>query len=169
MLEIHKGYERDSEGRFLGVIPNGAMSFQQTKCPECRRPISQIQRYNRVIKHAALDIYLKILSASHKNDISKFSEDSDEFEHEFERSREESLGKLRKIRHAMQKYPVRSQNGAVITKRLAEFDKPRHLIRQFLRDVAEKKQPHMKAYQMSIAALSRAESNRVGSMVSSWP
>jgi hypothetical protein len=67
----------------------------------------------------------------------------------------------------MQKRPNESKNAVVVADRLKLFDQPKQQIRQYLKEVDEAKQPHMKVYKMSIAALSRANAKDL--TANPWP
>ena len=169
ILEIDKVYITDDNDQFVGSIPNGSMTSQRAQCPQCRSPISQIQRYNRVIKRCVLDTLLKSIISRSQARYLELAASLDEFKLEMDTSREESLGKLRPIRNPMQKRPLNKKNAAVIIDRLKSFDLLKGKIRGYLKEVDETRQPHMKVYQMSIAAQSRAKTTIEGVPVACWP
>jgi hypothetical protein len=168
-LEIDKVYIMNESGQFIESIPNGTMTSQRAQCPLCRSPVSQVQRYNRVIKRFVLDTLLKnIISLSHSQYL-KLNTSFDKFKIELEENRDEWLDKLRPIRNETAKRPLSSKNGAVIVNRLKTFDSLKNEIRQYLKQVDESKQPHVKVYRMSIAAQSRANADVEGVPAVYWP
>lgn len=170
ILEIDKVYIIDENGGFVGSIPNGAMTSQRPQCPKCRSPISQVQRYNRVVNRSILDKLLQNLINRSQSKYLGLAASFEEFKIEMDRSREESLQKFRQIRHPMQKRPNETKNAAVVGDRLKLFDQPKQQIRQYVKEVDEARQPHMKVYKMSIAALSRANTKiKDRGPVKYWP
>lgn len=57
LMDLKDSYIIDSEGKILGPKPaSGVSSGKAPKgCPECRMPLRDIHRYNRVVKQALLD------------------------------------------------------------------------------------------------------------------
>jgi len=155
---IEEVYTRNKNGQFAAPISHGNMSPLTLNCPECRMPISQIQRYNRIIKKAVLDNLLK-------NSIVRSNKKYIELETEFERfnaelltSRAHALKSLRPMSGTGQQ-SKRDANMKVITERLEMAKKMHTRIAHFIVEVNEGRQPHMKVYKMSIAARSRPEQN----------
>ena len=168
-LEIDKVYVIDENEQFVGSIPNGTMTSQRAQCPLCRSPISQIQRYNRVIKRSVLDTLLKNIISRSQSQYLELATSFDKFKLDLEANRDEMLDKLRPVLNPMQKRPVSTKNGAVIVDRLKVFDSLKNKIRHYLKEVDESKQPHMKVYRMSIAAQSRAKADVNGVPGVFWP
>lgn len=168
-LEMNQAYVMDEDNHFIGTIPNGSMSLQRANCQTCRTPVSQIQRYNRLIKRSVLDTILKNVISRSRSWYLELVKEFDELQQELEIDRDEFLGKLRPIRRPIERHPLRSKNGATIANRIKKFDAMKERIRKYLKDVDESKQPHMRVYRMSIAAQSRAMKDIDGTPGVYWP
>jgi hypothetical protein len=169
ILEIDKVYIIEENGGFVGSIANGTMTSQRPQCPKCRSPISQIQRYNRVVNRSILDKLLRNLINRSQSNYLDLAASFEEFKIKMDSSREESFGNFRQIRNPMQKHPNETKNAVVVADRLKLFDRPKQQIRQYLKGVDEANQPHMKVYKMSIAALSRANIKIKDRPAKYWP
>lgn len=154
-LEMKQVYEIDENEQFLGIVPNGAMTTQRPRCPQCRAPICKVQRYNRVVKRYILDTLLKAFISRNQSRYLELAASFDEFELSIEDSRNADKGKLQPIRHPTQRRPNEAKNIVVISERLEKFKSFQEKIKKHLEAVSEVKQPHMKVYSMSIAARSR--------------
>ena len=168
-LEMDKVYVMDENNEFVESIPNASMTSQRANCQACRSPVSQVQRYNRVIKRAILDTILRnSISRAHSQYL-ELVDLFDTFKADLEVDRDGLLERLRPIRNAMNKRPLTAKNGAIIVNRLNIFEPMKNRIRQYLREVDESRQPHMKVYRMSIAARSRAKTDIEGTPGVYWP
>ena len=155
-FEINNVYTRHaSTGDFIRCIPTGSMTSQRPQCLQCRSPVSLIQRYNRVVKRSVLDQLLRnLISRSHSRYL-QLAALFEEYKLDLDRSRDEYIGKLRPLRHHTQRRPTRNKNAVVISDRLKMSDRLKAEIRNYLKAVDESRQPHVRVYNMSIAALSR--------------
>jgi len=88
---------------------------------------------------------------------------------ELDTSREESLGKFQTVRNARQSRPLSAKNSAIIVDRMKLFEPIKREIGAYLHGVDESMQPHMKVYQMSIAAQSRVQQKADDVSPVAWP
>ena len=154
-MEMDKAFVRDSNGRFIEIIRDGNMSLQPRQCPECRMPISQVQRYNRITKRLALDTLLRgIISRSHI-EYSELEKQMDAFEVDINESRDRSLDALRGISRMRDQQRIKIQNAHVVTGLTDRFALMKRQVDRFIQKVHEGKQPHVRVYRNSIAAQSR--------------
>lgn len=156
-LEIDSAYVRNENGQFTQSIQFGNMTFDVKRCPECKEHISGIQRYNRVLKRAVLDVMLRTLIVQAQVSYSAVSSVVDKFELHLESSRTSVLNQLQRGGLSRQRQPISAHNAKVISERMHEFDQVRSPLQQYTKDVAEGNQPHVRVYGMSIAARDRAK------------
>ena len=168
-LEMDKVYAVDANNKFIRSIPNGSMTSQRANCQICRMPVSQIQRYNRVIKRSILDTILRNVISQSQTQYLELVKSFDEFKDALELDRNTVIEKLRPIRSSSERSPVSTKNVAIIVERMKAFDPMKKNISKYLQDVNEARQPHMKVYRMSIAAQSRAKADIDGVPGVYWP
>ena len=171
-FEINSVYIRDADtGNFIGCIPNGSMASQRPQCPQCRSPVSLIQRYNRVVKRSVLDLLLRNFISRSQLRYLELATLFEKYKSELDGSRDECIGRLRPLRHHMQRRPTSNKNAVVISDRLKLSDRLKTEIRKYMKEVDESRQPHMRVYAMSIAALSRVKGTTQDLLTESesWP
>ena len=161
-MEINTAYTMDQNAQFAEIIPSNASTSHSKHCPECRMPISKIHRYGRVTKRALLDIMLRGMIIRSQIEYIKVSREFDELEIEFARGRETQLSKLRPVRYERHKRPVTINNFSVMSEWWENFVGLKQHVNKFLREVDEQRQPHVRVYEMAIAAADRAGSNEAG-------
>ena len=83
----------------------------------------------------------------------------DVFETQLTGSRNSVIEKILHVRNPRQRQPITMHNMSIISERVDTFVKSRQQIRQFKVQVEDKNQPHMRVYNMSIAARSRNQPN----------
>ena len=156
-LELDKVYISDENGQFIECIPNSNMASQpeHARCPLCRSTVSNVPRYNRVTKRVVLDCLLMNLISRSQTQYQGLAASLEEFKRELDADREEALSKLKPLRHPTQSRPLSAKSGAVIVERMKRFYPLKQRIEGYLKKVDESQQPHMKVFQMSIAAHSR--------------
>src|SRR5208282_3612662 len=120
-MEIETVYTTDRSGHFSKCIPFGASTSQSKQCPECRMPISRVQRYGRVIKRAVLDTMLRGLIIRSQLEYLKLSREFDELEMELNQDREEHMNRLRAVVSEIQKRPIAINNANVMTQWMERF------------------------------------------------
>jgi hypothetical protein len=167
-LEMENVYALDENDQFVRCIPNSSLTSQHARCLLCRSTISQIQRYNRVIKRVILDSLLKSVISQSQSQYLALATSFDEFKRDLDVNREELLGKIRNVRNSMPNRPLVAKNGAVIVERMKIFEPMRRKISLYLKDVDESRQPHMKVYGMSIAARARAAVDAEDASAEDW-
>lgn len=159
LMDMDKVYRCGSDGTFKEVIPNGGMTLEAKHCPQCRMPISQVQRYNRVIKRFTLDnMLLSVMIHSQKRYVNvqnKFRK----MEKSLRKGRDAEIAKLIPVINSRQKQPIRDRNLGTVTTWMQQFDDIRRDLSEYIKNVHERNQPHMKVFEMSIAAQSRLRSN----------
>ena len=154
VMEMDKAYVRDSGGSFTEIVRNGSMSGQSRQCPECRMPISQVQRYNRITKRLLLDTLLRrIISRSHI-EYSALESQVETLEVEISEGRDQSLNNLRGYSGARDQQRAKIQNTQVINSIIEKFTVMKRNVDRFIQSVHEGKQPHVRVYRNSIAAQS---------------
>jgi hypothetical protein len=156
LLDIDKFYERDAEGTFVSAIATGFIDASLKRCPECKAQIFGLQRYNRRLKRCVLDLILKSLIVRSHQKLDAIHGSFATFEAEVEKSRPDELKKVRQIHRPKDKRPYTDHNLNITTTRKEYFTKMRKQIREFRETVDERKQPHVKVYEMSMAARARA-------------
>ena len=156
-LELDKVYISDENDQFIECIPNSNMASQleHARCPLCRSTVSNVPRYNRVTKRVVLDCLLMNLISRSQKQYQGLAASVEEFKRELDADRDEALRKLQPLRNPTQSRPLSAKNGAVFVERMKKFDPLKQKIDGYLKKVDESQQPHMKVYQMSIAAHSR--------------
>lgn len=78
------------------------------------------------------------------------------FEAEIEKSQPDQLKRIRQIRRTKDRRPYADHNLNVTKTRKEDFNQMRKQIREFRDAVDERKQPHVRVYEMSMAARARA-------------
>ena len=161
VMEMDKAYTRGSNGQFVEIVRNGNMSLQPRRCPECRMPISRVQRYNRITKRLALDTLLRgIISRSHI-EYTELEKQMNALEEEMSESRDQSLKALNGISRASDQQRIKLQNTRVINGITDKFAVMKRNVDRFVQKVHEEKQPHVRVYRNSIAAQSRRKEAKV--------
>ena len=159
-MEMEKEYVRNSDGSFTEVVRNGNMSLQPRQCPECRMPISRVQRYNRITKRLVLDTLLRgIISRSHIA-YTELEHQMNALEVEIGESRDQSLNALSGISRVKDQQRVKIQNSQVINNITEKFAVMKRRVDGFVQKVHEEKQPHIRVYRNSIAAQSRRKDGK---------
>lgn len=154
-MEMEKVYRQDPEGSFIESIPSGDLVLSQKCCPECRMPISGIQRYNRVFKRATLDSMLRTIIVRSQERYIAIVTQVDEFEAQLETERVGKLRELVPLTSSRFAQPVRAQNEAIIVNWLDRFRPICSTVQEYTKQADEKTQPHMKVFENSIAARDR--------------
>jgi hypothetical protein len=132
------------------------MDASLKRCPECKAQIFGLQRYNRRLKRCVLDLILKSLIVRSHEKLKSILEAFASFEAKVEKSRPDELKKIRQIRRPKDRRPYSDHNLNITTTRKEHFSEMRKQIREFREAVDERKQPHVKVYEMSMAARARA-------------
>jgi len=121
-------------------------------------PISGIQRYSRVLKQIILDRMLKSLVARSQAAYTALYEDINKFEQELAIDRD--LHKDRLHRERSESRAIQIHNTTVITDWMGRFDVIHKKVRKYLEQVDERRQPHMRVWEMTVAT--QGETNSQG-------
>jgi hypothetical protein len=156
-FDIGSVYDTDANGDFVASRRSGSLASQHVRCPNCRLPVSQIQRYNRITKAAILESLLKTLISRSHQAYYVLLDQYEQFRNDMDANREEKMSKF--TRNPPKRTPIQYQNINIIYHRGREFGALRQRVKQFLRDVDESNQPHVKVYTNAIAAFSRANAS----------
>jgi hypothetical protein len=168
LLELGTAYVRDENDRFIQGVSFEGLKFEVKRCPECNTHISGIQRYNRILKRATLDIMLKSLIIQSQRRYKLVSQALDTFELDLNKSRGQSVRSLQRSGISRSKQPTSGHNAQVISERMDTFDSMTSKVQKYTNDVGESRQPHVRVYKMSIAARDR-DINASGSPTASCP
>jgi hypothetical protein len=168
-FEMDKEYILDDRGEFVSIIPKGVtLTSSRFQCPKCRHPISQVQRYNRQIKGSILGgIYTHIIQRLNVW-YTNLEADLRQFKTKMDESHNEDKGKLREILNPSRVGPIERMNNGTMTERFRKFELKKREINQYLTYADESNQPHVKVYQMTIAAVARLEQKVVDQNGPSW-
>jgi len=169
LFEIDTFYKRDEQGSFLEAFSSGMMNTTPKPCPTCRMHVSGVRRYNRILKRGVLDLMLKNMLVRSRAKFDAAQDAFEVFENELEKSRHSHLKEIRAIRLAKHRRPGTATNIQVINNRMASFGNLRRKIQEFRAEVDEGNQPHMKVYNMSVAAWSRTQQDNDSKTVSQCP
>lgn len=166
LFAMNEFYAQEA-GRFVSAISSGSMKTAPLRCPECRAHVSGVQRYGRIVKRRVLDLMLKTLIVRARAKFQSLQDSFQAFETEVEESRAKRLTDIRRIRQPKDRRPFTDHNVDVVKSRSEYFSNMRRQIRQFRAEVDERKQPHVRVYEMSLAARARAEDSHIISRKSS--
>jgi len=150
-LDGHMGmrdcYVVDEEGNILG--PKTFSKTEMKTCPDCRAPLRNIHRYNRMVKGALLDEATKRFMTHAGAHQTTLMENISQYETDFENQVEKF------------EMEMRAQNGRPVSKtaKIGEYKRTAsvalRLVRNFLNAVAQAEQPYGKVQSMVIAARQR--------------
>jgi len=169
-MEMEKVYRQNSDGDFTESVSTADMVLSLKNCPECRMPICGIQRYNRIFKCATLNSMLRGIIIRSQESYISIAKNVTEFESQLEKARVEKLRELIPLTNSRVAQPVVARNEVLIAEWLDRFKPINQSVQRYTKEVDEKKQPHMKVFENSIAARARREqhsnTNTAGPIVS---
>lgn len=124
MMNMNDFYEINASGRYVGIKPLPLKSMSRPLCPECRTPVSRIQRYGRPLKHIALLHNEKAFCVEAEKKCKAFADSLSHFVKKV--GSEDSAGKLQQ-RCASADLLLEEM---LVFAREVEFDQPRALCSQ---------------------------------------
>ncbi|CAG8514866.1 9304_t:CDS:10, partial [Diversispora eburnea] len=89
-------YHMDALGNWTGIKPITEQPGELKRCPNCRSPIKNIQRYGRIIKKCVLDTQNKKFLQKYNHQLKTIHTDLDKILKVLEDNREKVLKELRK-------------------------------------------------------------------------
>jgi hypothetical protein len=150
-LDGHMGmrdcYVVDEEGGILG--PKMFSKTEMKTCPDCRAPLRNIHRYNRMVKGALLDEATKRFMTHAGVQQTTLMENITQYETNFENQVEQF------------EMDMRARNSRLVSKaaKISAYKRTAtaalHLVKNFLDAVAQAEQPYGKVQSMVIAARQR--------------
>jgi hypothetical protein len=169
-MEMEKVYRQDSDGDFTESVSSADMVLSLKNCPECRMPICGIQRYNRIFKCATLNSMLRGIIIRSQESYISIAKNVAKFESQLEKARVEKLRELIPLTNSRVAQPVVARNEVLIAEWLDIFEPISQSVQRYTDEADEKKQPHMKVFESSLAARARREqhskTNTAGPIVS---
>jgi len=150
LFELDLNYSRNEHGEFQAAVVTRHLDAKWPTCPTCRKPLSGIQRYNRMLKRWRLNTILKSVSIESHEKYETLLREFELFETETETSRKATVNHIRHVKNEKHRIPIMTHNLEIITIRAASFNIMKEKVRLFRRDVDQCKQPLMKVYQMSL-------------------
>jgi hypothetical protein len=148
LFDINSNYSRNELGEFQSVVASGNLDVHVVTCPTCGKPLSGIQRYNRMLKRWNLNTILKNVSLQSHAKYGAVLGDFELFEIKMETSRTATLDQIRQVKNEKHRRPIITQNLDIVTSRTASFNHMREQVQRFREDIDECNHPLIKTYQM---------------------
>lgn len=164
-MEMRRAYRYDSFGNITGPRPLDGSDepadvdtqdrLKVKNCPDCRAPLRNINRYNRIVKSASLDEATHRFCATSQVEFVKLFQEVSEVEDLLEANRTDFLKdlKLKPKRNARERNDIKK----FIDDRAAKQGGLNKRLQRYIATVREEEQPYCKVRQLVINAERRKE------------